>query len=262
MAEAGQARQGFAAEGLQPSGGLGALEGQQHPITLAIADEEALGLELAANPGGVRFGAGGVDHQHQLIGFSAAGVPGGLQPGAAAPVVNDQVVADAAGLVQQHRIASFARTDAKQVGGQQSLQGVLDAVALKGQHSHVGDVEDTDVLAHRLVFLHQAAKLHRHLPASERHQTATRSAACLPEGSTAQAAVRGRRQVGHGGAVGGGWPGSYGPWRARRKAAWWQRCQYVAPGNHENGRKSLIRFPGLGWMVKPRLNSTTNLFLP
>ena len=246
MAEAGQARQGFAAEGLQPCGGLGALEGQQHPIPLAIADAEALGFELAANPGGVRFGAGGVDHQHQLIGCVAAGVFRGLQPGAAAPVVNDQVVADAAGLVQQHRIASFAGTDAKQVGGQQGLQGVLDAVALEGQHSHVGDVEDTDVLAHRLVFLHQAAELHRHLPAGERHQTPSGCAAGLPEGSTAQAAVRGRRQVGHGGAAGGSWAGSYGPWRARRKANRWQRCRYGAPGNPQNGRKSLIRFPGLG----------------
>ena len=89
-----------------------------------------------------------------------------------APVVNNQVVADAAPLVEQHCVAGLAGANPKQVGGHQSLQGFFGACAPQGQHPHVGDVEDAAAAPHGLVLCHQALKLHGHLPAGKGHHPA------------------------------------------------------------------------------------------
>ena len=195
MAEARQTGEIAARECLQPRRGLRTLEGQQHTIALAIAHGDPPGLELLADPGGVRLGTGGVDHHHQLVTLVSS-------RDNAAPVVDDQVVADAAGLVEQHGVAGLARSDPEQIARHQGLQGVLDAVAAQGEHPHVGDVEDTAVLAHGLVLLDQAAELHRHLPASEGHHAAAGDPGRLKQGGAGQdgvGRVRGGGGAGHGG---------------------------------------------------------------
>ena len=85
VAEAGQPLQALAHQGLQPSRRLRALQGQQHPVPLAVGDLDPLGFQLAPQPVDVRVGAGRVDHGQHLDG---------------PPVVNDQIVADATGLVE------------------------------------------------------------------------------------------------------------------------------------------------------------------
>jgi hypothetical protein len=153
----------------------------------------------------------GVDHQQELIGVAPA------------PVVDDQVVADAAGLVEQHRVAGLAGADPEQVGGHQMLQRILDAITAQGEHPHVGDVEHPAALAHGVVLSHQAAVLHGHLPARERHQAAPGRGDRTVERSAPQAAVRGGRGgggIGHGRAWRGGEAGLRDPMEpeVRRKS--------------------------------------------
>ena len=188
MAEAGQARQALAHQRFEPRGGLRSLQGQQDALgSLAIGDGDAGGLQLAADPGGVGLGAGGVDHQHHLVALAL-----GARPPAA--VVHDQVVADTAGVVEEHGVAGFAGADAEQIGGHQALEGVLDAIAPQHEHPHVGDVEDAAGLPHRRVLGHQAGELHRHLPTGEGHQP--------PAGGTGGAMEGGAPQIGAGGRIG------------------------------------------------------------
>ena len=81
-----------------------------------------------------------------------------------------------------------------QVAGDEGLQGVLDAVSPQAEHAHVGDVEDAAVLPHRVVFQHQTAELHGHVPAGERHQATARIQGRAMEGGVSEG-----RGVGHGG---------------------------------------------------------------
>ena len=126
-----------------------------------------MGFELLFDPGGVAVGAGGVDHHHHF---------------AVGAVVNDQVVADAAGFIQQHRVLGFAGANALQIAGHQPLEFVFDAWARERQHAHVGDVEHTAALPHGPVLGHQALELHRHLPAGKRHHAAAGFTAELKQG--------------------------------------------------------------------------------
>ena len=112
MAKARHTGQAFAAELLQPAHRFRALQRQQHTTSLAVADAYPLGFELLFDPGGVAAGAGGVDHHHHF-GVTA--------------VVNDQVVADATGFIQQHRVLGFAGANALQIAGHQPLEFVFDA---------------------------------------------------------------------------------------------------------------------------------------
>jgi hypothetical protein len=127
-----------------------------------VGHREANRFHALTDPGGVCVGASRVDHQHQGTPFSIN----------SAAVVNDQVIPNAAALVQQHRVTGFAGTDAMQIAWHQLLQCIFGIGPLQLQHSHVGDVKHSNVLAHDFVLLDQAAELHRHLPASERHHAA------------------------------------------------------------------------------------------
>ena len=164
MAKPGNPGQVGGREGFEPGRRLGPLQGQQHPVTCVIGDAEALVLQVVAQPGGVGLGAGGVDHHDQLVG---AVLP--------AAVVDDQVVADAAGVVEQHRVAGLAGANPKQVAGHQALQEILGAGTPQLQHPHVRDVEDAAAAAHGLVLGHQTGELHGHLPAGKGHHAATGS---------------------------------------------------------------------------------------
>ena len=169
MAKAGQAAEVFAAQLLQQWHGLRSLKREQHPSVFDVSHRQASGFHLVTDPGGIAVGAGGIDHQHQRTPFCIDG----------AAVVNDEVVANAALLVQQNGIAGFAGTDAVQIAGDEPLQRILGIGTFQAQHSHVGDVEHADPFANGLVFLDEAAELNRHLPAGKRHHAATNTAAEL-----------------------------------------------------------------------------------
>ena len=191
MAKAGQAGQGDAAKSLQPASRLGALQGQQHTVPLVIRHFDAPGLQLRADPGRVGFGAGRIDHQQQAVGFGAWA----LRISHPALVVDDQVIADAARFVQQHRVASLTGSDAEQVGGHEGLEDIFGASAPQAQHPHVGNIKQAAAAAHRLVLRHQAAKLHRHLPAGEGNQAAARRPGRLEQGRAPQGWHADRRRV-------------------------------------------------------------------
>ena len=182
VAEAGQAAEVFAAQLLQQTHGLRALQSEQHSVLFDVGHRQASGLHLFTDPGGVAVGAGGIDHQHQRTPFGINGTA----------VVNDEVVANAAALVQQNRVAGFAGTDAVQVAGDQPLQRILGIGTFEAQHSHVGNIEHADPFANGLVLLDQAAELNRHLPAGKRHHAAPGAAAGLEQGSALQGHGGGR----------------------------------------------------------------------
>ena len=182
VAEAGQAAEVFAAQLLQQTHGLRALQSEQHSVLFDVGHRQASGLHLFTDPGGVAVGAGGIDHQHQRTPFGINGTA----------VVNDEVVANAAALVQQNRVAGFAGTDAVQVAGDQLLQRILGIGTFEAQHSHVGNIEHADPFANGLVLLDQAAELNRHLPACKRHHAAPGAAAGLEQGSALQGHGGGR----------------------------------------------------------------------
>ena len=66
--------------------------GGEHSVFFDVGHRQASGLHLFTDPGGVAVGAGGVDHHHH---GTTLGIDG-------TAVVNDQVIADAAGFVEQH----------------------------------------------------------------------------------------------------------------------------------------------------------------
>ena len=99
VAEAGQAAEIFAAQFLQQAMASGPWRASSTPPFLMSRHRQAGWFHLFTNPGGVAVGTGGIDHQHQSTPFGIDGTA----------VVNDEVVANAAVLVQQNGVAGFAR---------------------------------------------------------------------------------------------------------------------------------------------------------
>ena len=112
MTEAGQAAEVFPTQLFQQWNGLRPLQGQQHATVLDVGHRQASRLHAFTDPGGVAVGAGCIDHHHH---GTALGIDG-------AAVVDNQVIADAAGLVQQHRVARLTGANAVQIAGHQLLQ--------------------------------------------------------------------------------------------------------------------------------------------
>ena len=171
VAEAGQAAEVLTAQLLQQSHGVRALESEQHAAVLDVGHREASRIHALTDPGGVCIGAGGVDHQHQ----------GTLVVVEGAAVVNDQVIPNAAGLVQQHRVTGFAGSDAMQIARHQLLQCIFGVRPLQPQNPHMGDVEHAHVFADGFVLMDQPTELHRHLPTCEGHHAAAAVLAELME---------------------------------------------------------------------------------
>ena len=120
MPEAGKAAQVAATESFQQGDGLRTLEGQQDSVSFAVGDRQSSRLHPLTDPGGVGVSAGGVDHQDQ-------GAPFVVDSTA---VVNDQIVADAPPVIEQNRVAGFARANAVKVGGDELLKSILGLRAL------------------------------------------------------------------------------------------------------------------------------------
>ena len=115
MPEAGKTAQVAATEAFQQGDGLRTLQGQQHSVSFAVGNRQPCRLHPLTDPGGIGFSAGGIDHQDQGAPFVVDGTA----------VVNDQIVTDAAPVIEQNRVAGFPRADAVKVGGDELLQSIL-----------------------------------------------------------------------------------------------------------------------------------------
>ncbi len=83
------------------------------------------------------------------------------------PLVGDQVIDDAAAVVEHAAVERTAWGDAVHVVGQQVAQEVPRAGTGDIHHRHVGDIEYAGVLAHRMVLLDLGAIVDRHVPAAK-----------------------------------------------------------------------------------------------
>ena len=84
-----------------------------------------------------------------------------------ARAVKDQVVDHAALIVQHQRVLALAHAELRHVIGQHAVEEAARARTAHEEFAHVRDVEEAGGLAHRAVFVDDAAVLHGHGPAAE-----------------------------------------------------------------------------------------------
>jgi Uma2 family endonuclease len=108
--------------------------------------------EMIPDPGEIAQLAGPVHHDHVAV-----------RPQA----IDDEVVQDAALVVQEEAVTALARGQGVQVLGHYAVQGVLGASALEQELAHVADVEDAGPGAGLGMLGHDALVLHGHVETGE-----------------------------------------------------------------------------------------------
>ena len=83
--------------------------------------------------------------------------------------INDQIIDDSAVFVEQKSILPLADFQLLDVVSQHRVQPFGSRRIADNQLSHVRNIEDANVISHRLMFLDDADVLHRHEPAAERN---------------------------------------------------------------------------------------------
>ena len=146
MAKAGQFMQSFSTELFENGDRFRTLQGQQHAVLLFILNTQAARLQLLFHPGRVACSAGGVDHDQE----------GSVACWCLPLVVNDQIVTDAAVVVEQHRVTGLPGADPVQVRWHEGLKRILGIAAFNAEHAHMGDVEHPHGFADGFVFGDQA----------------------------------------------------------------------------------------------------------
>src|SRR5690606_21867861 len=129
-------------------GGGRALDGEQTGGRPQIDDVSSPVLERGADPVGV----GGVGHHPVVVLF---------------PSPHDDVVDDAAVVVEQHRVVGATRLVLGDVVGEEVAQDLGAVRTGDLQPPEVGDVEHPHALADGTMLLEDGLVLHRHLPAAE-----------------------------------------------------------------------------------------------
>jgi hypothetical protein len=81
--------------------------------------------------------------------------------------INDQVINDSAALVQQKRVLPDADIELVDVVCEHGIEPFARFRSIGDQLAHMRNVENTDIVSHRLMFLHDAGVLHRHQPPCE-----------------------------------------------------------------------------------------------
>ena len=130
--------------------GLGALDGK-HGQVGPLADIHGKSARVFFHPRQVGLAGGAIYHQTVVI----------------VPLVGDQVIDDAAAVIEHGTVQGTARGDAVHVVGQQVAQKVPRTGPGNIHHRHMGDVEYAGVLAHRVVLLDLGAIVDRHVPAAK-----------------------------------------------------------------------------------------------
>jgi hypothetical protein len=81
--------------------------------------------------------------------------------------INDQVIDDAATVVQEKGVLTRANVELADVIREHGVEPFACAWPLHDQLSHVRNIEDADIVSHGLVFLDDARVLDRHEPPGE-----------------------------------------------------------------------------------------------
>jgi hypothetical protein len=81
--------------------------------------------------------------------------------------INDQVINNSAGVVQQESVLADPDLQFVDIIGQHRVEPLARGRSLDDKLAHMRNVEDADVVSHGLVFLDDAGVLHRHEPAAE-----------------------------------------------------------------------------------------------
>jgi len=178
MAKTGHPLQVPAPQTLQQGHDLGTLQSQEHSVPLAVGDGATSGQKMALQPGDIRGGAGGIHHHHHLMVTCHQ-----------ATVIDNQVVKDASLFIEQDRVLGFPRSDAPQIRRHQPLQGVLHCRSPQGKHPHMGNVKDSNGIAHSPVLHHHPGKLQGHDPAGKGVKTRSSRLGSLMEGGGLTGAV-------------------------------------------------------------------------
>ena len=109
---------------------------------------------MSVQPGEVFIGARGIHDEEKLP---------LLDP------INDQIINDSAAFVEEKSVLPLANFQLVDVVSQHRVQPFGSRRIADDQLSHVGNIEDADVISHGLMFFEDADVLHRHEPAAERN---------------------------------------------------------------------------------------------
>jgi hypothetical protein len=85
--------------------------------------------------------------------------------------INDQVINNAATLVQQKGVLARPDIELVDVICEHGVEPFARAGSLQNQLSHVRNIEDSGMISHGLMFLDDARVLHRHEPPGERNHS-------------------------------------------------------------------------------------------
>lgn len=144
--------EGFGGEEFgENGGGFGALDGEAGPLVGLVLEGDA-GCEVFFHPCVILGDHGGVDDEE-------VGVFGGA--------VGDEVVDDAAVLVEEEGVVALAGGEFFEVVGEDGVKPCGGVFAGDDDLAHVGDVEDAGFLADGGVLAEDGAVLDGHVPAGE-----------------------------------------------------------------------------------------------
>ena len=76
--------------------------------------------------------------------------------------IYNQVINDPAAVIEQKRVLTHADVELVDVVGEHAIEPIARAGTVHDELSHVGNVEDADIVSHCLMFLDDAGVLHRH----------------------------------------------------------------------------------------------------
>lgn len=145
-------REGLAGAGLGEDGGrLRALDGHAGPGVAFIFEGDARD-RVGLHPGEVLVDHRGVDDEEEVVRAGAVG---------------DEVVDDAAALVEHQGVMAVAWGEGEEVVGEEGIEPPGGGFATDDELAHVGDVEDPAVVADGVVFLEDRLVLDGHVPAGE-----------------------------------------------------------------------------------------------
>jgi len=108
--------------------------------------------KMAVQPGKIFVRARRIDDQQKFL---------------LANPINDQVIDDAATLVQQKSVLTRANIELADVICEHGVEPFARACSVPNQLSHVRNIEDAGIVSHGLVFRDDARVLHGHEPPSE-----------------------------------------------------------------------------------------------
>ncbi len=109
--------------------------------------------------------------------------------------IDDQVINHPALVIEHQGVLTVADSQLAHIVGQSPVEKVLSPGSFDQELAHVGDVKDPHLLPHRLVLIHDARVLHRHLPSGKGHHAGGQLQMGLMERGTIQRGFGHRRPI-------------------------------------------------------------------